>query len=60
MGIIINESGAVAAAKIVSSSDPIFETAALEAVKLWRFAPAKKNGQPVAMSYTVPVIFQLN
>lgn len=56
---IIDEQGAVLEAKIISSTDPIFEAPALDAVKQWRFTPAKRNGQVVKISIIVPVSFQL-
>ena len=32
---------------------------ALEAVRTWRFEPARKDGQPVAVQINVEVIFRL-
>ncbi|MGH9482235.1 MAG: TonB family protein, partial [Terriglobales bacterium] len=32
---------------------------ALEAVKLWRFEPAKKNGRPVRVAANIEVNFHL-
>ena len=59
VGIVITESGSVDTAVVVESSDPAFEQPALDAVRQWRFTPAKKNGQAIRMSFTVPVAFEL-
>jgi len=59
VGVIIDKEGLVSTAKIISSSDPVFEMAALEAVRQWRFTPAKKNGNLIKVSLTVPVVFDL-
>ena len=32
---------------------------AIEAVRLWKFEPARKNGQPVAVQINVEVDFRL-
>jgi TonB family protein len=59
VAVVIDESGAVGEATIVESSDPVFDLPALNAVKQWRFTPAKKNGKPVRVAYTIPVDFKL-
>ena len=42
-----------------SSGHDILDEAAVDAVKTWRFNPAKRNGQPVAVWATVPITFRL-
>jgi len=59
IAIIIDENGAVAAAEVVSSTDPIFNASAVEAVKRWQFTPAKRNGRLMKLNCVVPVCFQL-
>ncbi len=59
IAIVVGTDGKVSKADIVSSTNPIFNDAALKAVKRWVFSPAKKNGKLVAISFTVPVIFDL-
>jgi len=44
---------------IDSSPGPEFAKAAIEAVKKWRFEPAKLNGQPVAVLISVEMEFRL-
>jgi len=60
VAVVIGANGKVAKATVVSSTDTIFEPAALAAVKQWVFAPGKKNGKPVAVAYTTPpIVFNL-
>lgn len=42
-----------------SSGSNVLERAALETVKNWRFAPARRAGDPVAAWVIVPVVFRL-
>jgi protein TonB len=37
-----------------------FDLAAMEAIKKWRFAPARRGKQPIAVWVTLPVKFELN
>jgi protein TonB len=43
-----------------SSGSDMLDNAAVEAVKEWRFSPAKQGGRPVRASIVVPIIFQLS
>ncbi len=42
-----------------SSGSSTLDVAALEAVRQWRFVPAKKSGQPVQAEVVVPVEFKI-
>jgi len=42
-----------------STGHEILDRTALEAVRLWKFEPGRRNGRPVSMSVTVPVRFVL-
>lgn len=55
----IDATGAVTEASVKSATHPEFGTAALEAVKAWRFKPAEENGQPVAVTVSIPLKFTL-
>lgn len=55
----VNAKGRLARARVLESSHPIFETAALDAVLNARYRPAQKNGQPVAGYFIVPIEFSL-
>lgn len=58
--LIVDESGRVKTAHVVSSTDRQFEEPTLRAVHLWRFQPGKKNGRPVSFRMVAPVVFNLN
>lgn len=45
--------------KILDSPRIGFEKAAIDAVRLWRFAPALKDGKPIAVTYKVPLEFKI-
>lgn len=57
--IVIDEKGGIMDCKIAKSSHPDFERPALEAVKNWKFKPAKKDGNPVKVRVTVPLRFNV-
>ena len=43
-----------------SSGHGTLDKAAMKAVRRWRFIPAQRNGQAVAMTVQVPVTFSWN
>lgn len=57
ISVTIDEKGSVAAATVTKSTNAGFDDAALEAVKQWKFKPAKKGGQPVAVTVVLPIRF---
>jgi eukaryotic-like serine/threonine-protein kinase len=58
---LIDVAGRVADVRIIkgSAKDHSFDAAAVDAVRQWSFAPARKAGQPVACWLNVGVPFQL-
>jgi TonB family protein len=57
---IVDESGRVESVRVVSSTNSLFEQAALEAVRQWRYsAPVGQGGQRVACYMTVVISFAL-
>ena len=54
---VVDEEGRVQYPLVSSSSDPVFEQAALEAVRQWRFEPGRRDGKPVATRMRVPLTF---
>lgn len=54
---IVDERGRVIEPRVRSSSDPIFEEAALKAVKKWKFEPGKRSGKAVRFRMLVPITF---
>ena len=62
-GIVIIEATIDALGNVVETrvlrSIPVLDTAALDAVRQWKYAPARLNGAPVAVLVTVTVNFVL-
>lgn len=52
---IVNERGRVESATVQSSSDPIFEKPALDAVKKWKFEPGQRGGESVSTRMRQPI-----
>ena len=55
---LIGEDGAVRDVRVLRSA-PLFDEAAITAVKQWRFSPTLLNGEPVPLVMTVTVGFTL-
>ncbi|HXU32395.1 MAG TPA: TonB family protein [Thermoanaerobaculia bacterium] len=56
---VIDEKGDVTNARILKSSGPKIDAAALAAILKWKFKPATLNGKPVAVYYTLTVNIDL-
>lgn len=54
---IVNQEGRVTDPIVQSSTDPIFDKAALDAIKNWKFEPGKRAGKPVRFRMRVPITF---
>ena len=54
---LIDEKGNVTESKVVKASNDAFAEPAMEAVKKWKFKPAKKDGEAVAIRVNIPVQF---
>lgn len=54
---VVDPQGRVQSPQVQSSSDPVFERPALNAVKQWKFEPGKRNGKPVRFRMRVPITF---
>ncbi|MES2694561.1 MAG: TonB family protein [Verrucomicrobiota bacterium] len=57
---VVDETGSVIHANVVSSSNRAFEENTLRAVMKWKFEPGKRNGRVVPFRMVVPVVFNLN
>ena len=53
----IDEQGNVTETLIEKSSNAAFEKPAVDAVKKWKFKPAKQDGAPVAIKVSIPIKF---
>lgn len=54
---IVNKQGRVEEAKVQDSTHPVFERAALSAIKQWKFEPGKRDGEPVRFRMKQPFKF---
>ena len=54
---VVDQRGRVENPVVQSSTDPVFERPALNAVKQWRFEPGKRKGEPVKFRMRVPITF---
>jgi len=55
----ISTTGDVVDASIVASRSELLNDAAIDAVRQWKYRPARRNGEPVAVYFTVRVEFSL-
>jgi protein TonB len=54
---VIAEDGSVEAVEVLSSSNSLFDSSAVDAVRKWRYRPALMNGRPVRVYFSVVVNF---
>ncbi|QDU83931.1 transport protein TonB [Planctomycetes bacterium Pla163] len=54
---IVDERGRVESPTVVSSSDPIFDRPAIDAVKKWKFEPGMRGGAPAQGRQSVTISF---
>ena len=60
VNFVVNKDGSVSNAKVARGVDPSLDQEALRVVStLPKWKPGKQRGQPVRVSYTVPINFQL-
>lgn len=55
---VVDQGGRVVDPVVQSSTDAVFEAAALAAVKQWKFEPGKRKGQAVRFRMRLPMIFK--
>jgi protein TonB len=56
----VDESGQVLNARVMRSTNSVFDAPTLRAVQKWRFEPGRKNGRIVRFRMAQPVTFALN
>jgi len=56
----IDEKGNVVDPKVVKTSNPAFSNPAIEALTHWKFKPAKKAGNAVAIKVSFPIQFKMD
>ncbi|MGE5522248.1 MAG: TonB family protein [Rhodospirillaceae bacterium] len=58
--VLVNAGGSASQVEVrTSSGSDVLDEAALEAVKRWRFVPAKRGDQPISAWVLVPITFTL-
>jgi protein TonB len=58
MEAILDATGRVESVRVIGAT-PLFEDAAVRAVKQWRYSPTQLNGVPVPVLMTITVVFTL-
>ncbi|HLK06316.1 MAG TPA: TonB family protein [Candidatus Angelobacter sp.] len=59
LSVVIGTDGMAHDVKVVKSLEPTLDANAIAAVKTWKFAPATKDGRPVAVAMRLEVAFKL-
>src|SRR5262249_38694358 len=57
---VIRLDGAVGGLSVLSSPDPELATAAMDAVRQWRYQPSLLNGRPIELVTMISVDFRLD
>ncbi len=55
----IDENGVTREPHVIRSAGPLLDTAALQAVRQWRYQPTIFNGSPMAVDITISIVFSL-
>jgi periplasmic protein TonB len=55
---VIDAHGNVTSVQVLRSN-PLLDQAAVDAVRQWRYMPARLNGQPIAVVVTVTINFSM-
>jgi protein TonB len=56
---LVDEKGSVQDATVEKSSHHELDESALKAVRKWRFKPATRDGNPVAVHVSIPIKFEV-
>jgi protein TonB len=54
---VLDLDGNVGEVKVYSSTDHRFDQASMDAVRQWKFRPGMKDGHPVKVAMTCPIVF---
>jgi periplasmic protein TonB len=56
--VLIDATGKVAATNVISGN-PLLRTAAIDALRLWKYQPARLNGEAIPVHLSVTIVFHL-
>jgi TonB family protein len=59
LSVVIGTDGKARDVKVVNSLEPTLDANAIAAVKTWKFAPATKDGRPVAVAMRLEIDYKL-
>ena len=59
LALAINEEGSIDDVTVFRASDKMFEQNAMDAARQWKFAPATRDGKPMAVQLCVEMAFRL-
>lgn len=59
VSFVVDRDGSVTDLQVFRSSDPRFDASACEALKQWKFKAGTKDGVPVRVRLTMPIVFSL-
>jgi TonB family protein len=60
ISFIVRKDGRVSNVRAINATDPLFGSAGVAAVRMWRFHPAKQGDHIVNCQLQVPIMFSLN
>jgi len=60
VNFIVDEQGAVQDPKVEKTTSAMLDHPAVQAVKKWKFRPARKDGVPFAMRVSIPIRFDID
>ena len=55
---LIDATGKISATNVISGS-PLLQKAAIDALRLWKYQPARLNGEPIPIHINVTIVFHL-
>ena len=60
VSMVVSEDGEPLEPRVVESAGDILDQAVLDAIATWRFEPARRDGQPVRVRWTVRQTFRFS
>jgi len=57
--VLLGADGVPRRPRVVAGTDPVLAYAAMDALRSWRFRPASRDGQPLAVPYTLTIDYRV-